>query len=537
MWYRGRMRRGFVMIVMLAGCGHPGGAGDDSDGATETGDGSETSASESGSGSETQDEAGTKFDLGEPDLPPDEPDCQPADDEHPVPCDDEGPADSFSPEVQWSWDNDDGTASSTVTPLVANLTDDNDDGSVDMCDTPDVIAVIDEGGQPGIVVLDGATGVEHFRIDEPVVPFSTPALGDIDGDGLIEIVALLGPSITIGAWNNDGSKLWEQPFEPPRSLFENAASIALADIDHDGDVEIATRNVLLDHEGETLWVADEPPLMWSATTIADLDGMGDQEILMGNVAYRSDGTEYWGQDGVGQGFPQVANFDADADPEIVLTTSQGLALLEHDGTVIYQDLRPTDDPAGFLEWLRPATVHDFDGDGEPEFAMSSAEHYTVYEADAAIVWSEMVVDASGLAAGTAFDFLGDGVAEAMYADEYSMFVFDGQTGDVLLETTRSSQTGVEYPVVADVDDDGSAEIIVVSNEYMGPKPPTVQVIRDAEDRWIQARRIWNQHTYHVTNVREDGQIPMDEQPSWQDLNTFRTNAQLGAGGSICIPEG
>ena len=25
-------------------------------------------------------------------------------------------------------------------------------------------------------------------------------------------------------------------------------------------------------------------------------------------------------------------------------------------------------------------------------------------------------------------------------------------------------------------------------------------IRDVQDRWIQPRRIWNQHTYHVTNV-------------------------------------
>ena len=261
------------------------------------------------------------------------------------------------------------------------------------------------------------------------------------------------------------------------------------------------------------------------------------EIIQGNVAYHSDGTRYWLQDEVGQGHPQVANFDDDDDPEIILTTPQGMALLEHDGTVVYKELRPTGDPVGIFNWMRPATVHDFDGDGEPEYAMSSAEHYTAYEADGGILWSADILDASGLAAGTAFDFLGDGVAEAMYADEFKMFVLDGVSGDVLLETTRSSQTGTEYPVVADVDNDGSAEIVVVSNFYIGDKPPTVQVIRDAEDRWIQARRIWNQHTYHVTNVREDGHIPQNEKPSWLTLNTFRTNAQLGAGGSVCIPEG
>jgi hypothetical protein len=91
-------------------------------------------------------------------------------------------------------------------------------------------------------------------------------------------------------------------------------------------------------------------------------------------------------------------------------------------------------------------------------------------------------------------------------------------------------------VVADVDNDGSAEIVVVSaTNWDGVQTsPTVQVIRDAEDRWIQARRIWNQHTYHVTNVREDSVIPQLEQPSWRELNTFRTNAQI-EGGTVCLP--
>ena len=42
------------------------------------------------------------------------------------------------------------------------------------------------------------------------------------------------------------------------------------------------------------------------------------------------------------------------------------------------------------------------------------------------------------------------------------------------------------------------------------------------------------HTYNVTNVREDGTIPQHELPSWQELNTYRTNAQI-EGGSICVP--
>ena len=167
--------------------------------------------------------------------------------------------------------------------------------------------------------------------------------------------------------------------------------------------------------------------------------------------------------------------------------------------------------------------------------MSSRSFYSVYNTDGTVRWSAQVSDLTGIAAGTAFDFLGDGKAEAMYADEHSMFAF-GETGQVVMQLPRTSATLIEYPVVVDVDNDGSAEVVVVSNAIFRSEPssPTVQVVRDKQDRWIAARRIWNQHTYHVTNVREDGTIPQFEKKSWERLNTFRTNAQIGAGG-VCQP--
>lgn len=38
----------------------------------------------------------------------------------------------------------------------------------------------------------------------------------------------------------------------------------------------------------------------------------------------------------------------------------------------------------------------------------------------------------------------------------------------------------------------------------------------------------------MTNVREDSTIPQFQTPSWQTLNTFRTNAQI-EGGFVCMP--
>jgi len=71
-----------------------------------------------------------------------------------------------------------------------------------------------------------------------------------------------------------------------------------------------------------------------------------------------------------------------------------------------------------------------------------------------------------------------------------------------LSLTRDSRTFMEYPVVADVDNDGSAEIVVISNAgYNQSTLPPLQVIRDAEERWVSAREIgdWLRDLPHAAN--------------------------------------
>ncbi len=439
-------------------------------------------------------------------------------------CVETAPPDSFEPVVQWTATGMD----SVVLPLVANLTDDNGDGNIDVYDTPDVVIV---GSVTNVLhVLDGATGAEHFSIPS-VSGLLTPALGDIDEDGLPEIVTgdtTVGlPPTTLAVYEHDGTF----KFRSAQQFGGAFTAIALADLDNDGDVEILAGDTLYDHLGNALWAGFGYVTYVIAPTIADLDGDGDQEVIFGNKAYQDDGTLYFdvpsvAPDGVGL-FPQIGNFDGDDHPEVVVGHRGGVTILEHEGTIKVSAAAPhADGSAG----VYPGTIHDFDGDCVSEFAVSSGNFYTVYEPDLSVLWSAPVRDASGVAGGTAFDFLGDGVSEAMYGDEIFMFVFNGINGSVFFQTPRSSGTAIEYPTVADIDNDGSAEIVVVSNSG----PWSVQVIQDQQNRWIQARRIWNQHTYHVTNVNEDGTIPQFEEPNWHSLNTFRTNAQI-EGGSVCRP--
>jgi len=452
-----------------------------------------------------------------------------------VPCTKKAPPDSFEPDIQWTWSGHDAEIYSIVTPLVANMTDDDENGTIDLCDTPDVLVVASQASgtmhTPGhVYLLDGATGEMELQFPTAVDHTVTPAIGDIDGDGLPEVVTA-DTAGHILAFEHDGTLKWTSTATWSEAY---SGAIALADMDEDGDVEIIAGNMLFDHDGTLLWTASEPAGSWSATTAADLDGDGQMEMVLGHAAFHADGSVAYVNSEVDPGYPQVADMNNDGQPEILVTNRNGISLLAHDGTTIYKNMRPTNAAVGYTTWIRPATIHDFDGDGQPEFAVSSASSYAVYKADASIVWQAPVSDQSGIAAGTAFDFLGDGTAEAMYADEHHMFIFDG-TGQVLLQIDRTSGTLSEYPVVADIDNDGSAEIVVVSCQYPNePASPTVQVVRDKEDRWIQARRIWNEHTYHVTNVREDATIPQHEKPSWKALNTFRTNAQLENGGT-CNP--
>ena len=150
-----------------------------------------------GDGDGDGDPSGPKFDLG---TLPDKgdmtqgPTCKVVDDMDAVgDCEMTAPPDAFEPEVQWSFMGQNGESQSMTTALVANLTDDNDDGEIDLCDVPEVIiGLFAVYGQWNghLYALDGETGAVQWQSPILVDTTVTPAIGDIDDDGLPEIVAL-----------------------------------------------------------------------------------------------------------------------------------------------------------------------------------------------------------------------------------------------------------------------------------------------------------------------------------------------------------
>ncbi|GMV19840.1 MAG: hypothetical protein AMXMBFR56_80640 [Polyangiaceae bacterium] len=145
-------------------------------------------------------------------------------------------------------------------------------------------------------------------------------------------------------------------------------------------------------------------------------------------------------------------------------------------------------------------------------------------------------DSSRVTGSSVFDFNGDGAAEVIYNDECNFRIYDGLNGGELFKQPSESRTRIEYPIVADVDNDGNAEIVFSTSTESGfcsenkdnQYNAGIEVWGDSKDTWVSARRIWNQHAYHVTNVTENGMVPVFEPESWRKFNgrlynTYRSN--------------
>jgi hypothetical protein len=326
----------------------------------------------------------------------------------------------------------------------------------------------------------------------------------------------------------------------------------------------------------------------SAVSVADLDGDGMPDVTNGDTAYGLDTAgavkTLWDRPNTPRGIPAVADLNSDGKPEVIVIHDGQIEVLDGATGAVRVGVGGTWANGTFL---LPApqgnpglggapTVADFDNDGLPEVAAAGLGYYAVYDPDCLtpaprmggkcqqgpnagpfILWASLTQDISSSATGSSvFDFQGDGANEVIYNDECFLHVYDGRNGSELLmggARPNSTRTRHEYPVVADVDLDGNSEIIVTANrdEYLRDKCPEkwrahfgvatdaelpdwvrtgtsgVWVFGDPKDRWVRTRPIWNQYSYHVTNIGRDGVVPKKEENNWTTpgLNDYRTNVQ------------
>jgi hypothetical protein len=425
-------------------------------------------------------------------------------------------AGEFRPVLKWRW----ATEKVLTIPLVAPLRDTNGDGRVDQNDETYVIFASHAGfvdsAQATLRAVSGRTGDILWSVNDSALYASAsahPAVGDIDGDGIPEIVMYLYNG-GVAAINNDGSLKWLSTAPPrPGPGTYNYGAITLADLDGDGRVEILARNYVLNHDGTVRWSVPGVPHQIYAIA-ADLDLDGSPEVVIGGAAYRANGVPFWDNTGRQLGFTAVGNFDGDSYPELVVVSGGYVSLYDHNGAQLWRVGLPGGGGGG------APTIADMDGDGEAEIGVAGMTRYTVFKRDGSVLWSSPIQDYSMVTGSTVFDFDGDGAAEIVYGDETTFRIYNGRTGQVMFSVPNNSATATEYPVVADIDGDGHAEILVASDRGQYG----LRAYEDERDTWVSARRIWNQYAYHINNINDDGTVPRVEQNSWQTHNTYRLNA-------------
>ncbi|MDP2314749.1 MAG: hypothetical protein Q8P41_17730 [Pseudomonadota bacterium] len=435
------------------------------------------------------------------------------------------PVGSFSPVVEWQW-----TTNATYadyddimsTPAVANLTDDNGDGLIDDNDIPDIVFTsFANGGYTSagtLTAISGDGSGTWWSIYDPggyhIYASGGVAIGDIDADGLPE-VCTAGVEAAVVCVKADGSLKWVGGTE----IYGYGAP-AFADVDGDGYSEVVYGRQLLDTDGTLLWTGTGGAGWWLSFAV-DLDDDGRMEVVAGNTVYRGNGDLLW-TDATNDGPGAVGDFDLDGTPEVVHTAAGTVVVTNLDGTVRWQTAHPGGGNGG------PPTVADFDNDGLPEVGVAGAATYTVFDTDGTVLWSMPVSDYSSTVTGSSvFDFEGDGAADVVYADELTLWVYDGATGAVKLQDDgHASGTLYEYPLIVDVDNDGSTEIVLPSNNYAYTGYNGITVIGDATNSWRPSRPVWNQFAYHITNVEDDGGIPAAPEANWERWNSFRANGSL-----------
>ncbi|MFN7493814.1 MAG: hypothetical protein ACK5RG_12925, partial [Cyclobacteriaceae bacterium] len=164
-------------------------------------------------------------------------------------------------------------------------------------------------------------------------------------------------------------------------------------------------------------------------------------------------------------------------------------------------------------------IADIDDDGKLNASYVSGKFLYALDENWKLKWRVVVnEETSGYTGSTVYDFNGDGAAEVVYRDEQFLYIINGKDGSINTQQQCIARTNVEYPIVADINGDGSTELCVTcgfddklawSNfcNLSYSVNSHVRVFQSASLPWVPSRKLWNQHAYFNVNINDDLTVP------------------------------
>jgi choice-of-anchor A domain-containing protein len=440
----------------------------------------------------------------------------------------------FEMSEKWSWNSSDFMPEYSQvmsTPVVAQLNDDNGDGVINNNDIADVVVVSYKARDLSNGVLRALSGVDGSELwsyaNGPISADAryTPAAADFDGDGVVEVIVSSRFDDVITVVDNNG--VVKKQIAKASTNWDTIGNIVVADLNNDGVSELVLGDTVYNYNTGAKFTYG-----WSPSPIVfDHNSDGIQEVFAKGELLDEYGVVLWSYitDELNW-FSSVADIDNDGQPEVVLSIpsnsgapeKSSLVALESNGNVKWQISNMTN-PGGGAQALS-----NFLGINDMGIVYAGYTAVDMYNKDGQLIWSVANDDEwSGKIGVSAYDFNGDGIDEVIVQDHYKVRVLNGVNGEVLSTVANSTASLWEYPIVVDLEGDDNAELVVVSNNtdsrYSINNGVTVYGAADNSKPWKNATRIWNQHSYHQTNINQDGTVPTVELPSWLNNNTYRSS--------------
>ncbi len=379
-----------------------------------------------------------------------------------------------------------------------------------------------------INLMDGRTIKNHFIQTTSFTTTGHIAIGDVDHDKITDIF-IQEPWGALIRKDIDGNNIWRAP------IFEfidiESRYPKLIDFNSDNIPEVYAGNKILNARSGATLINTNLSAGCNPAGSFDLCGLGAHsvagdltnspglELACGNMVYEVSINNINGEIGntfkviaapynVKDGFTSIADIDEDGLTDVLVVRSN---VLNDGGIWVWNPRNQTiiaEATAGERGGI--AFVGNVDEDCFPEIGVTFINELRMYKYNGStslqLMYNIPIIDGSGFTGITMFDFNQDGRNELVYRDERYLRIIEGNTGITIDSFAVFSGTAAEYPIVADIDDDGQAEILV--NGYTERRDSfRIFCFESTGAPWAPARKVWNQTGYHITNVNDDLTIP------------------------------